>query len=344
MANMSQAIRLGLHYGERNLGVVDIFGQDVGPPLGGVFTATQGLSTTWNTPLDERGTIGMAIGIAMTGSRCVAEIQFVDYIFNTIDLLKIAGNTCWSSNGQVNLPLVLMTPNGSGIRGSIYHSHSFDSFASRIQGWKVVMPSTPLDAYGLLISAIEDPNPVMFLKPKALLRTPGKELLPGETADLKNRIDAPIGKNKEDWTPNWPDMKYHSIPIGKGKIVQTGNDLTIVTYGRMVEECIKASKGFDAEIIDLRSLYPYDWQIIKHSLLKTKKVLCVNEDTDVINFGEHIIYRINDELFYNLHASPKLLAGANVPGIGLHDNLETASIPGVNAIAKEIRNLIEEKP
>lgn len=344
MASMSQAIRLALHYGEKNLGVVDVFGQDVGPPLGGVFTATQGLDTAWNTPLDERGIVGMAIGIAMTGSRCVAEIQFVDYIFNTIDLLKIAGNTCWSSNGQINLPLVLMTPVGSGIRGSIYHSHSFDSIASQLSGWKVVMPSTPLDAYGLLISAIEDANPVMFLKPKALLRMKDTKVLPGETKDLKDRIDAPIGPNRKNWKPDWPDMKYYSIPIGEGKVVKEGKNLTIVTYGRMVQECIKASGDFDVEIIDLRSLYPYDWKMIKKSVLKTKKVLCVNEDTDVTNFGEHIIYRINEELFYHLHASPKLLAGANVPGIGLGDNLEAASVPGENSIVSEIKKLIKEKP
>lgn len=100
MANMAQAVRMALHYGEKHLGVSDIFGQDVGAPLGGVFTATQGLKNSWNAPLDERGIIGMAMGIAMTGQRCVAEIQFCDYIFNTIDLLKIAGNTLWVTNGQ----------------------------------------------------------------------------------------------------------------------------------------------------------------------------------------------------------------------------------------------------
>src|SRR6476620_7153056 len=108
MANMAQAIRMALHYGEQNLEVRDIFGQDVGAPLGGVFTATQGLKTAWNTPRDERGIIGMAMVIAMTGERCVAEIQFCDYIFNTIDLLKIAGNTLWVTNGQYQMPLVVM--------------------------------------------------------------------------------------------------------------------------------------------------------------------------------------------------------------------------------------------
>src|SRR5215510_11418536 len=198
MATMIQAIRMALHVGESQLGVTDIFGQDVGPPLGGVFTGTQGLETAWNTPLDERGIVGTAIGLAMAGAKPVAEIQFCDYAFNTIDLLKIAGNTYWSSGGDWNVPLVLMTPVGAGIRGSIYHSHSFDATATRIPGWKIVMPSTPLDAYGLLLSSIKDPNPVMFLMPKALLRRKAGagEDIPGVRVDEKQlfqMIDAPLG-------------------------------------------------------------------------------------------------------------------------------------------------------
>src|SRR6188472_4179486 len=125
MATLVQAVRLALHYGEKHLGVTDVFGEDVGPPLGGVFTATQGLKTAWNSPLDERGIIGMAMGLALAVERPDAEIQFCDYIYNTIDLLKIAGNPCGSSIGQWNLPMVVMTPVGSGILGRIYHSHSF---------------------------------------------------------------------------------------------------------------------------------------------------------------------------------------------------------------------------
>src|SRR6266849_4775053 len=126
MASMAQAIRMALHYAEENLGVTDVFGEDVGPPLGGVFTATQGLKTTWNSPLDERGIIGAAIGLALAGQRPVAEIQFCDYLFNAIDLLKLAGGTYWASNGAYHLPMVVLTPVGSGIRGAIYHSHSLD--------------------------------------------------------------------------------------------------------------------------------------------------------------------------------------------------------------------------
>ena len=354
MANMAQAIRMALHYGEEHLDVQDIFGQDVGPPLGGVFTATQGLKTAWNTPLDERGIVGMAAGIAMTGDRCVAEIQFVDYIFNTIDLLKIVGNTHWSSNGQLHLPLVLMSPVGAGIHGSIYHSHSFESWASKIQGWKIVMPSTPLDAYGLMISAIEDPNPVMFLMPKALLRVAGKQLIPGEPKseiELKKRIDAPVGVSRKTWTPDWPDLEYFSIPIGKGKVIKEGKDVTIITYGRMVNMCLKAVEMIEnendkvtIEILDLRSIYPYDWSLIKKSVSKTKRVLFVNEETEVTNFAEHLTYRVVNELFYEILAKPRVLASQNVSGVGLHENLEDATIPNVEDIKKELKQLLIETP
>lgn len=351
MANMAQAIRMALHYGEKNLGVTDIFGEDVGAPLGGVFTATQGLETAWNSPLDERGIISTALGLGLAGDRCVAEIQFCDYIFNTIDLLKIGGNTLWCSNGQYNMPIVVMSPVGAGIRGSIYHSHSFDAWATRLPGWKVVMPSTPLDAYGLMISAIKDPNPVLFLKPKALLRVRGEELIPGEPSDekeLKAMIDAPIG-DRSKWKPRWPKLEEFEIPIGKGKIVRAGTDLTIVSYGRTLPLCVKAAadfaaRGVSVEVIDLRSLYPYDWGMIRDSVRKTGRVLFVNEDTEVTNFGEHLSYRVTQELFYELLARPRVLAGKNLPGIGLHPNLEEASVPHLEDIVHEIEAIVSEVP
>jgi 2-oxoisovalerate dehydrogenase E1 component beta subunit len=351
MANMAQAIRMALHYGEKNLGVSDIFGQDVGAPLGGVFTATQGLENTWNTPLDERGIISMAMGIAMTGTRCVAEIQFCDYIFNTIDLLKMAGNSLWATNGQYPMPLVVMTPVGAGIRGSIYHSHSFDSWASRLPGWKVVMPSTPLDAYGLLLAAIKDPNPVLFLKPKALMRVRGDELIPGEPEDektLKAMIDAPIG-DRSKWKAKWPDIQEYIVPIGQGKITRQGEQITVVSWGRHLILCNEVadqlkSEGLSVEVIDLRSIYPYDWQMIKNSVKKTGRLLVVNEDTDVTNFGEHLVYRCVQELFYDMMARPQVLAGKNLPGIGLHPHLEDNSVPQKHEIETAIRLIVNEVP
>lgn len=351
MANMAQAIRMALHYAETNYDLKDVFGQDVGAPLGGVFTATQGVKTAWNSTLDERGIIGMAMGIAMTGDRCVAEIQFADYIFNTIDLLKIAGNTLWCTNGKFNLPMTVMTPVGAGIRGSVYHSHSFDAWASRLAGWKVVMPSNPLDAYGMLLSCILDPNPCLFLKPKALMRVRGDELIPGEPVDekeLKAMIDAPIG-DRSKWKPKWPKVEEYLVPFGKGKITREGNQITVVSYGRHLLLCNEVAdqlvaEGFSVEVIDLRSIYPYDWQMIKTSIQKTGRVLFVNEDTEVTNFAEHLAYRATTELFYELMAAPRVLAGKAVPGIGLHPSLEDASVPQKHEIEMLIRSICSEVP
>lgn len=351
MASMAQAIRLALHYAEEHLGVTDVFGEDVGPPLGGVFTCTQGLRTAWNSPLDERGIIGTAMGLAMAGQRPVAEIQFCDYIYNTIDLLKLAGNTCWSSNGDWNVPLVVMTPVGSGIRGSIYHSHSFDATMTHIPGWKVVMPSTPLDAYGLMLSACKSDNPVMFLIPKALMRLKGSEPIPGEPGDdkqLSRMIDAPLG-DRSQWRPQWPELQDASIPFGQAKVVRAGSQVTVVSYGRTLPLCAKAAEaaaaqGVDAEVIDLRSLWPYDWEAVKASVQKTGRVLYVNEDTEVTNFGEHLIRRTVDQLFYHLLAPPKLLAGKFVPGIGLADPLEAASVPQEPDILEALVTLSRQEP
>lgn len=351
MATMVQAVRLALHVGEERLGVTDIFGEDVGAPLGGVFTATQGLKTAWNTPLDERGIVGTAIGLALAGQRPVAEIQFCDYAFNTIDLLKLAGNTYWSSNGDWNCPMVLMTPVGAGIRGSIYHSHSFDAQATRLPGWKIVMPSNPLDAYGLLLSAIVEPNPIMVLLPKALLRVkagPG-EMIPGEPEDertLSKMIDAPVG-DRSNWEPRWPETPEIFVPIGPLRLVRSGRDATVVTYGRHVgmakrvaEELI--SEGLDIEVIDLRTLHPYDWDGLKASIRRTRRVLFVNEDTEITNFGEHLLRRTVEEMFDELLAAPRLLAGAHLPGIGLADNLERASVPQREDMIRVLRAMCAE--
>ena len=354
MATLVQAIRMALHMGEEHLGVTDIFGEDVGPPLGGAFTATQGLKTSWNSPLDERGIIGAATGLALAGQKPVCEIQFCDYIYNTIDLLKLAGAMYWSSNGDWNCPMVCMTPVGAGIRGSIYHSHSFDATATHIPGWKIVMPSNPLDAYGLMLSAIADPNPVMYLAPKGLLRAralPG-ELIPGEPTDekaLSKLIDAPVN-DRAGWLPQWPKLELLFTPIGKARIAREGTDVTVISYGRTLPMCVKvaeelaASEGISAEVIDLRSLHPYDWPAIKASVKKTHRVLFVNEETEITNFGEHLIRRTVDELFYELFAPPKLLAGAFVPGVGLADNLERASVPQKEGIAEAIRELASHEP
>ena len=247
--------------------------------------------------------------------------------------------------------MTVMTPVGAGIRGSVYHSHSFDAWASRLAGWKVVMPSNPLDAYGLLLSCIKDPNPCMFLKPKALMRVRGEELIPGEPADekeLKNMIDAPIG-DRTKWKAQWPKVEEYLVPFGKGKITRVGDQITVVSYGRHLLLCNEVADqlkqdGFSVEVIDLRSIYPYDWQMIKSSVEKTGRVVFVNEDTEVTNFAEHLSYRVVQELFYNLLARPKVVAGKHIPGIGLHPNLEDASVPQKHDIEQAIREVCMEVP
>jgi len=353
MATMAQAVRLALHVGEERLGVTDIFGEDVGAPLGGVFTCTQGLRTAWNSPLDERGIVGAAIGLALAGQRPVCEIQFSDYAYNTIDLLKLAGGMCWSSNGDWRCPMVLMTPVGAGIRGSLYHSHSFEATATHIPGWKIVMPSCPRDAYGLLLTALRESNPVMFLLPKALMRYRGEEGedVPGapEQKALDELINKPVTGDQTQWVARWPDTPDAFIPFGQARTVRAGRDVTVVTWGRHVHVARKvanqlAGDGVEAEVIDLRSLCPYDWNAVRESVKRTHRVVFLNEELEVTNFGEHLLRRTVDELFYDLWAPPKLLAGAMVPGVGLADTLERASVPQEDDLARVVRELARHQP
>jgi 2-oxoisovalerate dehydrogenase E1 component beta subunit len=350
MATLVQAVRLALHYGETHLGITDVFGEDVGPPLGGVFTATQGLKTAWNSPLDERGIVGVAMGIAYAGGRPVAEIQFCDYGFNTIDLLKVAGNQRWAGAGNFALPMVLMTPSGSGIRGSLYHSHSFESWASRLPGWKVVMPCNALDAYGLMLSAIVDPNPVLVLLPKALLRVRGEQKIPGEPEleeELKERIDAPVG-DRTGWEPRWPEVQPYFVPFGLASLAREGDAATLISYGRTLPLCVQAADqlrqetGKAVDVLDLRSIFPYDWKAVSQSVQKTGRVLIVNEDTEVTNFGEHLLRRVVDEHFYELLVRPRLLAGKHVPGIGLNQVYELNTVPQLPQVRQALAELLAE--
>ena len=351
MATLVQAVRMALHVGETRLGVTDIFGEDVGPPLGGVFTATQGLKTAWNSPLDERGIIGAAMGIAYAGGRPVAELQFCDSSFNTIDLLKVAGNQRWAGAGQYEMPIVVMTPSGSGIRGSLYHSHSFESWASRLAGWKIVMPSNALDAYGLMLSAIKDPNPVMVLLPKALLRVKGEKLIPGEPADegaLKKMIDAPVG-DRASWEPSWPEVQDYFVPLGVASLVREGTSGTVISYGRTLPLCTQAAdqlqqeRGLTFDVLDLRSIFPYDWQAISASAVKTGRVLIVNEDSEITNFGEHLLRRVIDEHFYDLTVRPRVLLGQHLPGIGLNQVYEHNSVPQLPTIKEAMQAVASEE-
>ena len=183
------------------------------------------------------------------------------------------------------------------------------------------------------------------------MRVRGEELIPGEPSDekeLKAMIDAPIG-DRTKWKPRWPKLEDYRVEIGKAKVTRPGDQVTVVSYGRHLLLCNQVAdelkqQGISVEVIDLRTIYPYDWQTVKTSVEKTGRVLFVNEDTEVTNFGEHLVYRCVQELFYSLLARPRVLAGKNVPGIGLHPNLEDASVPQKSEIEAEIRNLLSEIP
>jgi 2-oxoisovalerate dehydrogenase E1 component beta subunit len=244
-----------------------------------------------------------------------------------------------------------MTPSGSGIRGSLYHSHSFESWATRLPGWKIVMPSNPLDAYGLMLASIIDPNPVLVLLPKALLRVRGDQLIPGEPPDentLKEMIDAPVG-DRSSWEPRWPRLEEYLVPLGVAARPREGTDATVLSYGRTLPLCIQAAdrlgqeEGLSFDIIDLRTLFPYDWKAIKESVLKTGRVLIVNEDTEVTNFGEHLLRRIIDETFYELLARPRTLMGKHLPGIGLNQVYEQNTVPQLPEITAAMRELATEQ-
>jgi 2-oxoisovalerate dehydrogenase E1 component beta subunit len=290
------------------------------------------------------------MGIAYAGGRPIFEIQFCDYAFNMIDLLKVAGNQRWASAGTFDMPIVMMTPTGSGIRGSVYHSHSYESWATRLAGWKIVMPSTPLDAYGLMLSAIIDPNPVMVLLPKALLRVRGDRLIPGEPEEeeeLKKRIDAPVG-DRSNWEPDWPDVHEYLVPLGKAELVREGTTATVISYGHTMPKCIQAADeiqrrhGFTFDVLDLRSLFPYDWPAIRQSVLKTGRVMIVNEDTEVTNFGEHLLRRIVEEHFYDLLVKPRIVQGKHIPGIGLNQVYEMNTVPQGKDIHEALLSLATE--
>src|SRR5258708_4196881 len=231
--------------------------------------------------------------------------------------------------------MVVMTPSGSGIRGSLYHSHSFESRASRPAGWKIVMPSNARDAYGLMLSAIVDPNPVMVLLPKALLRIRGDEPIPGEPPDpeqLKQMIDAPVGDRRR-WQPRWPAVEAYFVPLGKAARVREGEAATVVSYGRMLPLCVQAAdqlsaeRGLKVDVIDLRSIFPYDWKAIRASVARTGRFLAVNEDTEVTNFGEHLLRRVIDGHIYDLLGRPRGPRGKHDPRIGLYPRYERNTAP-----------------
>ena len=185
----------------------------------------------------------------------------------------------------------------------------------------------------------------MVLLPKALLRLRGDKLLPGEPADedqLKEMIDAPVG-DRSRWQPRWPDMQEYFVPFGVAALVREGDAATVVSYGRTLPLCVQAAdqlqreRGLTCDVLDLRSIFPYDWQAISRSVMKTGRMLIVNEDTEVTNFGEHLLRRVIEEHFYDLLVRPRVLMGKHVPGIGLNQVYEQNTVPQLPQVLAAVR-------
>ncbi len=294
--NMVQAINDALRLEMRRDSRVVILGEDVGK-VGGVFRVTQGLFDEFgddrviDTPLSEGGIIGAAIGMALYGLVPVPEIQFSDFIFPAYDqIVSELAKYRYRSGGEYPAKIVIRTPVGGGIRGGHYHSQSPESLFIHVAGLKVVCPSNPADAKGLLLASIRDPDPVLFFEPKRIYRA------------AKGEVD------EGDYT----------VPIGKAAIAREGRDVTIIAWGAMLYECLEAAnqaaaQGVDAEVVDLRTLWPLDIDTVVASVKKTGRVVVVHEAPKTCGLGGEIVALINEKAFLHLEAPPARVTGFDTP-------------------------------
>lgn len=288
---------------------VVVFGEDVGY-FGGVFRATQGLQAKYgktrcfDAPINESGILGTAIGMAAYGLKPCVEIQFADYMYPAYDqITQEAARIRYRSNGDFTCPIVVRMPTGGGIFGGQTHSQSPEALFTHVCGLKVVVPSNPYDAKGLLIAAIEDPDPVMFLEPKRLYNGPfdghhEKPVTPWSRHDLG---EVPEG--------------HYTIPIGKAEIRRPGGAVTVIAYGTMVHVALAAAQetGIDAEVIDLRSLLPLDLDTIVQSVKKTGRCVVVHEATLTSGFGAEVVSLVQEHCFYSLEAPVVRVTGWDTP-------------------------------
>ncbi len=296
---------------------VVVLGEDVGKN-GGVFRATEGLWEKFgperviDTPLNETGIVGMAIGMALNGLRPVAEIEFSDFIYPAFDqIVSEMAKFRYRSAGQFTAPVVIRAPSGGGIKGGHYHSQSPEAYFIHTAGLKVVMPSTPADAKGLLASAMRDPDPVIFFEPKALYRTAKGEVPEGE----------------------------HTVRLGEARIVREGHDVTLVTYGAMVpvaeDAAAKAAEeGIGVEVIDLRTLWPLDVETVVRAVEMTGRAIVLHEAPRTCGFGAELSALIQEKTFLHLKAPVARVTGFDTP---FPYALEKAYIPDARRTLEAIR-------
>jgi 2-oxoisovalerate dehydrogenase E1 component beta subunit len=316
-----QAISDGLRTEMRRDQRVFVIGEDVGV-YGGAFKVTLGFQEefgAWrviDAPLSETAIVGGATGAAIMGMRPVAEMQFADFVSCAWDhLVTVAAKQRWRVGTPI--PIVVRLPSGGGFSGGPFHSQNPESSFAHIPGLKCVCPATPEDAKGLLISAIEDPNPVLFFEHKHLYR----------------RIKGEV-----------PDERY-TIPLGKARIHRPGDDVTVVTWGAMVYTAEEAaqqleSEGVSVEILDLRTILPWDKQAVLESVRKTSKVLILHEDTHTGGFGGEIGATIAEEAFEDLDAPIRRITAPDTP-VPFSPTLEKAFIPQVEDVVAGLRDLAE---